>query len=375
MKPLHPHLRPAHLDKKPAADASVPSAPGARQRFVDALHRRNTGLPPVWFMRQAGRYHSHYQNLKTQYSFMELCKEPKLAAEVTYGPVDAFGFDTAILFSDLLFPLEVMGMGLDYAPGPQLGWHLRRREDLSKLRGGSSLAAGLEFQAEAIRIIRNHYGDSKGLIGFVGAPLTLYAYAVEGSHQGNLSSAIAGLEDGRFEGFTTRLADLLAENLCLQAEAGPDAIAIFDTCGGELNPVQFARHAVPALKLVLDKFRERHPDMPIVYYSRGTGPDHWKALSGLSIQCLGIDWNHDLADVLSEWGDRYAIQGNIDPGWLRDLGADDLERKVEAVWSKVKALPVEKRRGWVCALGHGVLQHTPEENVRRLVALSRRMFA
>ncbi|MCC7442881.1 MAG: uroporphyrinogen decarboxylase [Bdellovibrionales bacterium] len=345
----------------------------ARQRFVDALHRRNTGLPPVWFMRQAGRYHSHYQELKKRHSFMELCKQPKLAAEVTYGPMEAFGFDAAILFSDLLFPLEAMGMGLDYLPGPRLDWHLRRSEDLKRLKGGADLASRMDFQAEALRLIRAHYPD-KGLIGFVGAPLTLYFYAVEGSHQGDVSSAIAGLTDGRFEGFTARLVDLLAENMCLQAEAGPDAIALFDTCGGELSPEQYARHAVPALELVLKKFRARYPLMPLIYYSRGTDAAHWLALDGLPIQCMGVDWRHDLSQVVREWGGKYSIQGNLDPEWLRDLKWPELEARARSVWEPLKALGPEARKGWVCALGHGVLQQTPEENVRNLVRLSREVF-
>src|SRR5580693_9890204 len=119
-----------------------------------ALARDNAGRPPVWFMRQAGRYHQHYQRLRARHEFIELCKNPKLATEVTLGPIEDFGFDAAILFSDLLFPLEALGMGLSYEPGPKLGWHLRSSADLARLTGGAQRATQMSFQAEALTRLR-----------------------------------------------------------------------------------------------------------------------------------------------------------------------------------------------------------------------------
>src|SRR6185437_10887260 len=141
-----------------------------------ALRRENDSRPPVWLMRQAGRYHSHYQRLKGRHTFMDLCRKPELACEVTLGPVRDFGFDAAILFSDLLFPLEAMGTGLRYDPGPKLDRHLRAIEDLNWLRGGKELASQLVFQAEALTRIRAELSPDKGLLGFVGGPLTLFCY-------------------------------------------------------------------------------------------------------------------------------------------------------------------------------------------------------
>ena len=135
--------------------------------FLNTLNRKNSGRPPVWFMRQAGRYHAHYQALRKEHSFMELCKNPKLACETTMGPILAFDFDAAILFSDLLFPLEVMGMGLSYEDtGPQLNWYLRELSDLKRLRSGDQELEQLSFQAEAIRLIRKELSTNKGLLGF-----------------------------------------------------------------------------------------------------------------------------------------------------------------------------------------------------------------
>ena len=342
--------------------------------FLAAIERRNEARPPVWFMRQAGRYHSHYQELKKRYSFMELCKIPEAACETAMGPIEDFDFDAAILFSDLLFPLEVMGTGLRYDPGPKLDRHLRTRQDLELLRGGASLARELEFQAQAVRLTRARLPQSKGLLGFVGGPLTLFFYAVEGSHQGELASAKAGLRDGRYAGFVEKLLDLLAENMALQARAGADTIAVLDTCAGELDAATYGEIVVPTLRALFERYRTFCPEVPITYYSKGTGPEHWRKLDGLPIACLGVDWRHDIAQVLREFGGRYAIQGNVDPEWLF-LEPQELERRLREVFERVKSLGPSARRGWVCGLGHGVLQKTPESNVRLFLRLQREVFA
>jgi uroporphyrinogen decarboxylase len=339
-----------------------------------ALVRRNHGRPPVWFMRQAGRYHRHYQRLRAKHDFMDLCKQPQLAVEVTLGPIEDFGFDAAILFSDLLFPLEAMGMGLRYDPGPRLDWHLRSTADLARLTGGAGRAAHMSFQAEAITRLRARLPADRSLIGFVGGPVTLYAYAVAGSHEGFARQGIDGLDNGLYDGFNERLCELLAGNMALQAQAGADCVAIFDTAAGTLSPEQFARRAVPALTAVAKAFRERCPDTPLIYYSRDTGPEHWAALRDIDLQCLGIDWRHDLDQALLAQADRWSVQGNIDPRWLL-LPARELEALVHAVFARVRALPAARRAAWICGLGHGVLQHTPEDNVRLVLKLQREMFA
>ncbi len=341
--------------------------------LIQALKRRNQGRPPVWFMRQAGRYHAHYRALRARHEFMDLCKQPQLATEVTLGPIEDFGFDAAILFSDLLFPLEAMGMGLRYAPGPQLDWHLRELSDLGRLHGGLERAQHMAFQGEALRLLRARLPAAVGLIGFVGGPFTLYAYAAAGSHEGFSRGGLAGLDNGLYAGFTERLCELLAGNMALQAEAGADCVAVFDTAAGALDAPAFARLVVPPMAQVLQTFRVRCPSTPVIYYSRDTGPQHWQALHSLDVQCLGIDWRHDLAQVLRTDGQRWSIQGNIDPEWLL-LPAAELETRVRAVYEQVRALPAVLRQGWVSGLGHGVMQHTPEDNVRLLLRIQREMF-
>ncbi len=346
---------------------------GAGSLLQQALARRNRRRPPVWFMRQAGRYHQHYQALRARHEFMQLCKQPALAAEVTLGPMEEFGFDAAILFSDLLFPLEAMGMGLRYAPGPQLDWHLRSTADLTRLQGGAGRADHMSFQAEAIALLRSRLGPAQALIGFVGGPFTLYAYAIAGSHEGFAREDI-GVDGALYAGFNDALRELLAANMALQAEAGADCVAIFDTAAGTLDAGQFRRQAVPALAAVVESFRRRCPRTPLIYYSRDTGPEHWAALRDIDLQCLGIDWRHDLPRTLQALSDRCSVQGNIDPQWLL-LPAHELEPRLQALFARVLELPAAVRAGWICGLGHGVLQTTPEENVRLVLKVQREMFA
>lgn len=341
--------------------------------LLSALGCRNAGRPPVWFMRQAGRYHSHYQALRARHSFMDLCCDPALATEVTLGPIEEFGFDAAILFSDLLFPLQAMGMGLTYEPGPKLAWHLRGSADLHRLQGGAGRASHMDFQARALELLRARLPDSTALIGFVGGPFTLYAYAVAGSHEGFARGGLEGLEDGLYAGFNERLIELLAANMALQAHAGAECVAIFDTAAGALDPDRFARHVAVPLARLLRAFRTHCPATPVIYYSRDTGPAHWAALNGLDFQCLGVDWRHDIVGVLAAQAGRRSVQGNIDPHWLL-LPAAELETRLRGYFARVLEQPASLRTGWVCGLGHGVLQTTPEANVKLALRVQREMF-
>ncbi len=345
--------------------------------LLQALARRNLSeRPPVWMMRQAGRYHSHYQQLRRQYSFLELCKLPAVACEVTLGPIDDFHFDAAILFSDLLFPLEVMGMGLSYPQGPVLGWHLESRADVSRLQSGSELARELQFQGEALKLIRARLPQEKGLLGFVGGPLTLFCYAVDGSHQGGLQRSHEGLAQGWFDDFCEKLESVLVANMVLQAQAGADAIAVLDTAAGDFTPEVYQARVVPWLKRILMKFRSEIPDLPLLYYSKHTDSRHWQALaqSQVPIQALGVDSGVPLEQVLAEWGEVWAIQGNTDPQAML-LPPLELARRLRQQWLPVQALPARLRAGWICGLGHGVLPATPEGNVHLFLRMQKEMFS
>ena len=251
------------------------------------------------------------------------------------------------------------------SPDRKLDWYLRSIARIWRgCRRGAAVAQHMEFQAEAIRLLRPRLGPERALIGFVGGPFTLYAYAVAGSHEGFARTGLQGLEDGLYAGFCERLIDLLAANMVLQARAGADCVALFDTAAGTLDPAQFARHAVAPLAQVLARFRAACPHTPLIYYSRDTGPDHWRALEPLPLQCLGIDWRHDLADDAAR-ADAALVragQSSIRNGCCCRRSSS--KSRVRKVFTRLPQLPAAMRAAWVCGLGHGVLQHTPEDNVQ-----------
>jgi uroporphyrinogen decarboxylase len=340
----------------------------ASERFQNALHRVAQPVPPVWFMRQAGRYHKHYQALRARHSFMELCKDPDLAAEVALGPVADFDFDVAILFSDLLFPLQALGLSLHYADsGPVLDPRLDRGE-LRRLRSTDDALPDLEFQRDAMRRTRELIPLDKSVIGFVGGPWTLFVYAVEGSHKGNLVDSKTSMS--LYRAFADRLVPLLIENVRLQLDGGAEVVMIFDTAAGELAPEWFHREVSSDLAAIFAAFPGR-----TAYYSRGTQPAHLRhphfgpgALAG-----IGVDWRWDLREALALGDGVGFIQGNFDQSLLF-LPEEQFESELRSFLRPLEALSPADRRGWVCGLGHGVLPRTPEENVRTFVRIVREVF-
>jgi uroporphyrinogen decarboxylase len=326
-------------------------------RFQNALARRAQSTPPIWLMRQAGRYHRHYQALRQKHSFMDLCKQPELAAEVALGPVLDFDFDAAILFSDLLFPLEALGMGLEYTDGgPRLGWNLNE-QTLPQLRSIEEAWPGLLFQGEAMRATRERIPSDRSLIGFVGGPWTLFVYAVEGSHKGSLvkSKKLLSL----FPRFCETMVPLLARNIELQLDSGAEVVMIFDTAAGELSPAIFNAEVVPQLRSLTAKNASR-----VGYYSKGTQPAHLRnsLFTAGELAGVGVDSGWDIREALDLFGEGF-VQGNFDQALLF-CEPSELERQLMRY---LEPLANEPRPGWICGLGHGVLPGTPEDNVRLFV--------
>lgn len=337
-------------------------------------HRRTSSAGthvPVWFMRQAGRYHAHYQAIKAKSDFLTMCKNPQLACEVTLGPIQDFKFDAAILFSDLLFPLEHLGTGLVYDPGPKLGWHLDTPAKLSELKELAPAETFFNFQKEACTLLKKALPEGTTLLGFVGGPFTLYTYVTEGLHDGNLVSAKRGLHDGRWKGFLEKLIPNLITEMRVQAEGGADAVCLFDTAAGELSPGDYARFIVPALKQVMESFKKNCPTKKLVYYSKHTQRSHLEHLHGLPIDVIGVDWRSDLVEVQKMFPEQF-VQGNFDPIWLH-LPKDIMLANLKA-WHKDLVQRGLNQAKWICGLGHGVTIQTPEENVRAAVELVHREF-
>jgi uroporphyrinogen decarboxylase len=335
------------------------------QRFHNAVNGIAQDVPPVWFMRQAGRYHKHYQNLKKSHSFMELCKQPKLAAEVALGPIEDFDFDVAILFSDLLFPLEALGMGLTYDPAPKLGWHLTE-SGMSKFRPFQAALETLAFQKEALEETRKVLPKDKSLIGFVGGPWTLFTYAIEGEHKGNLINAKSNV--GLYHNFCEYLMPLLEANIQLQLDGGAEVVMIFDTAAGELSPQAFQDICEDHLAQLSRRFPGK-----LGYYSKGTTPKHIENMREQTTWAgFGLDHRNDLADELKA-NARGFLQGNFDQAMLF-CGQEEFDQRLMRYLEKFQRLSKVERRHWVCGLGHGVLPQTPEENVRRFVKTVREVL-
>jgi len=303
---------------------------------------------------------------------MDLCKVPELAAEVAMGPIRDFDFDVAILFSDLLFPLEALGLGLTYEPGPKMGWHLQEESDLKRLHPFADAIEQLKFQKEAMRLTRQMLPNEKSLIGFVGGPWTLFSYAAEGDHSGSLKESKRKIS--LFDPFCEHLMPLLLANIELQFEGGAEVVMIFDTSAGELDPFLYRRVVVPKLQILAERFAGR-----LGYYAKGVLPAHYDDPSFQKLPWAGMGFDHrwDLSGVLRNEviasAHKGFIQGNFDQALLF-LTNDEFEREARRYFKRYQELSLEDRAGWVCGLGHGVLPGTPEDNVRRFVDLARELF-
>jgi len=338
-----------------------------RNPFQRALAGEPQRVPPIWLMRQAGRYHRPYQELRKQHGFEELCRVPELAAEVAMGPIRDFDFDAAILFSDLLFPLEALGMSLSYDEGPPKLDGPLDRDRIARFRSLDEAAARLQFQADAVALTRRQLSPEKGLIGFVGGPWTLFVYAMEGSHAGAMKVAKSSWP--LYRDFAERMVPVLRHCIAHQLAAGADVVMMLDTAAGELPPSYFHREVVPDLTSLAETFAGR-----VGYYAKAAHPAHFDgAMATARWAGMGVDSRWDLASLLA--GPRRGfVQGNFDPAWLF-LPERDLAAALSGFLEPIAALGDDQRRGWICGLGHGVLPGTPESAVRAFVAAVRKTFA
>jgi uroporphyrinogen decarboxylase len=350
----------------------------AAERFSNARNRVPQAVPPVWFMRQAGRYQRHYQLLRARHSFEELCHDPELSAEVALGSIRDFDFDVAILFSDLLFPLEALGFTLRY---DDHGPHLAPRLDqamLDRLRGTGEAAERLTFQKRALERTRARLAPDKSLVGFIGGPWTLFVYAVEGGHQGNQPAAKAAV--GLFESFCRSLVALLVENVRMQLAGGAEVVMMFDTAAGGLSPAWFQRTALPAALAIASKFPGK-----VAYYGKDLQPAHFRAMDRVEpgggsrprpdqLAGIGVDGRWDLLEALTLFDGRGFVQGNFDEALLC-LSPGEFRSELDGYLEPLVRLAPERRRGWVCGTGHGVPPNASEANVRTFVQTVREVFA
>lgn len=332
------------------------SAP--ESRFVKACKSQPVDRTPVWFMRQAGRYMPEYRAVRKQYSLIEICKRPEVAADVTITAAEALNVDAAIIFADLLLPLEVMGLPFHFSPGegPVIEKPIRDQADISRLR--TDRAADLGYVADAVRLVCKHFESKLPVIGFCGAPFTLASYMIEGGGSRNYvnTKKMMYSSTAAWEQLMGKLVSVASEYAAEQVRAGADVIQIFDSWVGCLSVDDYRRYVLPRTTELVKTLRKS--GVPIIYF----GTDSATLLPSMKqtgAEVIGLDWRIPLDEGWNAVGSG-AVQGNLDPVLLF------------ADWKEIKPRAEEilrrsaGRPGHIFNLGHGILPETPVENVKAL---------
>jgi uroporphyrinogen decarboxylase len=329
--------------------------------FLRACRREPVERTPIWMMRQAGRYMAEYRAIREKHGFLEMCKTPELAAEVTLQPVDHIGVDAAILFADILLPLEGMGLGLHFAKGegPVIENPVRTRADVDKLHKSDAIE-DTGYVMEAIRIVRRELEGRVPLIGFAGAPYTLASYMVEGgsSKEYRHCKTLMWQDPEAWDRLMRVTTDTVIDYLSAQVDAGAQAVQVFDSWVGSVAPIDYERSVLPHTTRLIEEISKK--GVPVINFANGATSmlDLVKQAGG---DVIGLDWRMRIDEALDIVGDDFAVQGNIDP--LTLFAPDEvLEERVVDILERVGTRP-----GHVFNLGHGINKHTDPDKARELV--------
>ncbi|NLE88175.1 MAG: uroporphyrinogen decarboxylase [Myxococcales bacterium] len=332
-------------------------------RFLRACRREPVDCTPVWFMRQAGRYMAEYRAIRAKRTLLEICKEPELATEVTLQPVRAHGVDAAILFADILLPLEPMGAPFEFAQGegPVVHHPIRTAADVERLRVIDP-EEGLGYVLEAIRMIRGELDGKTPLIGFAGAPFTLASYLIEGGKSSTYirTKRLMYSEPETWAQLMGKLAEVVRRYLRAQVEAGAQALQVFDSWVGALGPQDYQEHIAPHMRHILADVEKT--GVPVIHFGTGTSTllELQRDAGGTVI---GVDFRLPLDEAHRRLGDGVALQGNLDPLLLL-APWEVLEPRVRDVLDRGRVAP-----GHIFNLGHGIVPETPPDAVKRVVDL------
>jgi uroporphyrinogen decarboxylase len=334
--------------------------------FLCALQHRKTEHTPIWLMRQAGRYMEIYRRLREKYSLLEMVKTPELACEVTLQPIKAFQFDAAIIFSDILPLLEGMGLKLEFitGEGPYIKNPIRTPLDVESL-GTASPEECVAFTLDAIRLVRPELNTLQiPLIGFSGAPFTLASYAIEGSSSREhlLTKKFMHSHPEHWHMLMDKLSQMIGNYLLAQAQAGVQVLQIFDSWAGSLSPFDYQTLALPYIQKVIRIAKKS--SLPIIYFSTGTC-GFLNVVRELEVDAFSVDWRINLDTAWQSIGTDKAIQGNLDPALLFSPWPV-LQKQAKNILRQAEDIQTN-RIGFIFNLGHGILQKTPEDNVKRLV--------
>jgi len=337
--------------------------------LLSAALGNKTNRPPVWMMRQAGRYMKIYRDLREKYpSFRERSENPELSYEISMQPYYAFKPDGVILFSDILTPLPGMGINFEIieSKGPIIEDPIRNLDQISQLRELNP-SKSLGFVGEVLKSLRRDIDEESTLLGFVGAPWTLAAYVVEGKSSKNYSiiKAMAFREANMLHKLLDHFAISIGEYLKFQIKSGAQVVQIFDSWAGQLSPQDYDIFAGPYQKKVVDIVKKEFPNTPIILYISGSaGVIERMAKTGVDI--ISLDWTVDIKEASERIPNNIGIQGNIDPGIL--FGDEDtIKKRIDETFEKIKG------RKYILNLGHGILPGTPESNARTFFEHSKKL--
>lgn len=331
----------------------------SRERFLAACRRMPVDRPPVWLMRQAGRYLPEYREVRARHDFWEMMRTPGLAAEVTLQPIRRFGMDAAILFCDILVVLDALGVEVEYAKGgPVVRPLVRSEQDLERLRPVKA-EESFGYVAEAVQSLGRELHPERALIGFAGAPFTLAAYLIEDGPSRSLEKLreVAVGSPGLYRGILETIADVVADLLALQVRAGVDAVQIFDTWAGRLPVDEYRKLALPYASRVVARLKEL--GVPVILYVRNA-KDNLEAAASSGCQVLAIDSSIRLDEARKRLGSGQALQGNFPPA--------DLHRPAGEIRSLVQTtIDSVGSTGYIVNLGEGLTPDSPIEGVGALV--------
>lgn len=330
------------------------------QTFLQACRKEPVSHTPIWLMRQAGRYQKEYRAIREKVSFLELCKSPDLAAEVTLLPVTQLGVDAAILFADILLILEPMGIPIAFekGDGPVIGKPIRTAADVDAVTGEIDAGSSLGYVLATVRKVRAALDGKTPLIGFAGAPFTLASYAIEGggSKQYIHTKSLMYRDEGCWNALLAKLTEAVTRYLNAQIAAGAQCVQLFDSWVGALSPSDYRRYVMPHMKRL---FAGLDRSVPHIHFGTGN-PALLPLQKEAGGDVIGLDWRVELGPSWDALGDT-AVQGNLDPVVLFS----------DAATIRAKAADVLRqaggRRGHVFNLGHGILPETPFDHVRLLV--------
>jgi uroporphyrinogen decarboxylase len=325
--------------------------------LLKALSKERTERPPVWLMRQAGRYMSEYMAIRKKVTFLELCKSPELACEVTLQPVDILGVDAAILFSDILVPIEPMGVQLDFNPAPVIANPVRTLADAEKLTVPNPRES-VPFVEKTVQLLVKKLNVP--LFGFSGAPFTLACYMVEGGGSKNFLEIkkLMHMEPAAYDLLMRKLTESTISYLQMQIDAGCQAVQIFDTWAGVLSPIEYREKVLPYVKNIVDTLTGAH----VIYFAKD-GAAYFEDMKSLNCAGIGLDWKCDISKANKELGGKFCLQGNLDPALLFS-NKETIARFTNEIIEKGKEAP-----GHIFNLGHGIMPETPVDNVKYLVKL------